>query len=88
MTDRKNICKTLSEVKPVKKISKNLQSFLDKSPVKEEVRHSRKLQDFAYEYYNPFRLKEDNLLQRNCHNQLSHPGLSHAKQLCQESLIQ
>ena len=50
MTDRKNICKTLSEVKPVKNISKNLQSFLEKSPVKEEVRHSRKLQDFAYEY--------------------------------------
>ena len=26
--------------------------------------------------------------QRNCQNQLSHPGLSHIEQECQESLIQ
>ena len=33
-------------------------------------------------------IKEDNLSQRNCQNQLSHPGLSHTEQECQESLIQ
>ena len=32
--------------------------------------------------------KEDNLSKRNCQNQLSHPGLSHTGQECQESLIQ
>ena len=37
---------------------------------------------------HPFELKEDNLSQRNCQNQLSHPGLSHTEQECQESLIQ
>ena len=42
----------------------------------------------AYEHQNPFRLKEDNLSLRNCQNQLSHPGLSHTEQECQESLIQ
>ena len=69
--------KTLSEVKPVENISKNLQSFLEKSPMQKEVLPSHKLRDHAYEYYNPFRLKEDNLSQRNCQNQFSHPGLSH-----------
>ena len=33
-------------------------------------------------------LKEDNPSQRNCQNQLSHPGLSHIEQECQESLMQ
>ena len=61
MINRGEKNKTLSEVKPVENISKNLQSFL---------------------------LKEDNLSQRNCQNQLSHPGLSHTEQECQESLIQ
>ena len=42
--------KTLSEVKPVKNISKNLQSFLDISPLLKEVLPSDKLQDHAYEY--------------------------------------
>ena len=37
---------------------------------------------------HPFELKEDNLSQRNCQNQLSHPGLSHTEQEHQESLIQ
>ena len=41
-----------------------------------------------HEYQNPFRLKEDNLSRRNCQNQLSHSGLSHTEQECQESLIQ
>ena len=31
---------------------------------------------------------EDNLSQRNCQNQLSHPGLSYTEQECQETLIQ
>ena len=42
--------KTLSEVKPVENISKNLQSFLEISPVQKEVLISHKLQDHAYEY--------------------------------------
>ena len=41
--------KTLSEVKPVKNINKNLQSFLEISPVQKEVLLSHKLQDHAYE---------------------------------------
>ena len=77
-----------SEVKPVENISKNLQSFLEISPVQKEVLLSHILRDHAYEYWNLFRLKEDNLSQRNCQNQLSHPGLPHTEQECQESLIQ
>ena len=86
--DRGKRSKTLSEVKPVENINKNLQSFLEISPVQKEVLLSHKLQDHAYEYQNPFELKEDNLSQRNCQNQLSHPGLSHTEQECQESLIE
>ena len=41
--------KTLSEVKPVEKINKNLQSFLEVSPVQKEVVLSQKLRDHAYE---------------------------------------
>ena len=41
--------KTLSEVKPVKNISKNPQSFLEISPVQKDVVLSHKLQDHAYE---------------------------------------
>ena len=37
--------KTLSEVKPVKNISKNLQSFLEISPMQKEVLLSHKLED-------------------------------------------
>ena len=68
--------KTFSEIKPVENIRKNLQSFLEISVVQKEVLPLHKLEDHAYEYYNPFGLKEDNLLQRNCQNQMSHPGLS------------
>ena len=39
-----------SEVKPVKKISNNLQSFLEISHVPKEVLLSLKLQDHAYGY--------------------------------------
>ena len=69
--------KTLTEVKQVENIIKNLQSVLEISPVLKEDLPSHKLRDHAYEYRNPFRLQEDNLSQRNCQNQLSHPGLSH-----------
>ena len=86
MIDRGKRSKTLSEVKPVENINKNLQSFLEISPVQKEVLLSHKLQDHAYEYQNPFKLKEDNLSERNCQNQLSHPGLSHTEQEFQESL--
>ena len=88
MIDRGKRSKTLSEVKPVKNINKNLQSFLEISPMQKEVLLSHKRQDHAYGYQNPFKLKEYNLSQRNCQNQLSHPGLPHTEQECQESLIQ
>ena len=39
--------KTLSEVKPVE--NKNLQSFLEISPIEKEVLPSHKLPDHAYE---------------------------------------
>ena len=41
--------KTLNELKPVENINKNLQSFLEISPVQKEVLLSYKLQDHAYE---------------------------------------
>ena len=78
----------MSEVKPVENINKNLQGFLEMSLVQNEVHLSYKLRDHAHEYYNPFGLEEDNLSQKNCQSQLSHPGLSHTEQECQESLIQ
>ena len=80
MIDRGKRIKTLSEVKPVENIDKNLQSFPEIRSVQKEVLLSHKLRDDAYEHYNPFGLKEDNLSQRNCQNQLSHTGLSHTKQ--------
>ena len=42
--------KTLSEVKPATNINKNLQSFLEISPMQKEVLLSHKLLDHAYEY--------------------------------------
>ena len=41
--------KTLSEVKPVKNISKNLQSFLEIRPMQKEVLLLHKLQGHAYD---------------------------------------
>ena len=41
--------KALSEVKLVENVNKNLQSFLDISPVEKEVLLSHKLQDHACE---------------------------------------
>ena len=46
---RGKINKTLSEVKLVKNISKNPQSFLEISPMEKEVLVSHKLKDHAYE---------------------------------------
>ena len=80
--------KTLSEVKPVKNIIKNLESFLEINPVQKEVLHSDKLWDLAYEHKNPFGSKEDNLSQENCQDELRHPGFPHTEQECPESLIQ
>ena len=88
MIDRGKTSKTLSEVKPVENINKNLQSFPEINPMQKEVLLSHKPPDHAYEYQNPFKSKEDNLSQRNVQNQLSHPGLSHTEQECHESLIQ
>ena len=78
----------MSEVKPVENIPKNLQSFLEIGLVQKKVLLSHKLQYHAYEYQNPFELKEDNPSQRNCQNQLGHPSLSHIEQECKKSLIQ
>ena len=86
--DREKRSKTLSEVKPIENMSKNLQSLLEISPVQKEVLFSHKLQDHAHEKYNLFRLNEDNPSQRNCQYQLSHRSLLHIEQEWQESLIQ
>ena len=43
--DREKRSKTLNEVKPVKNISKNLQSLLEISPMQKEVLPSHKLED-------------------------------------------
>ena len=88
MIDKGKRSKTLSKVKPVENINKNLQSFPEMNPMQKEVLLSHKLGDHTYEYQNPFELKGDNLVQRNCQNQLSHPGFSHTEQECQESLTQ
>ena len=47
--DRRKTSNTLSELKPVENINKNLQSFLEISPVQREVL-SHKLLDHVYEY--------------------------------------
>ena len=78
--------KTLSELKTVKNISKNLHSFQETCPEQKKVLSQHKLQDHAY-VVESFRLKEVTP-QRNCQNQLSHQGLPHIEQECQDSLIQ
>ena len=50
VVDRWEKSKTMSEVKPVEKRSKNLQSFLEICPMQKEVLTSHKLRDHAYEY--------------------------------------
>ena len=49
MINRRKTSKTLNEVKLVKIIIKNLQGFLEISPMQKEVLLSHKLQDHAYE---------------------------------------
>ena len=68
MINRGTGSKTLSEVKLVENISKNLENFLKISPMEKEVLPSHKLRDHAYEYQNPFGLKEDKFSQRNFQN--------------------
>ena len=46
--DRGKGIMTLSDVKPVGSISKNLQSFLEINPVQKDVLPLHKLQDHAY----------------------------------------
>ena len=48
--NRRKRSKTMSEVKPVENISKNLQTFLEISPMQKKVLRSHKLQGYAYEY--------------------------------------
>ena len=50
MTDRGKEIKALSEIKPVKNISKNLRVFLEISPEQKEVLPAHKLRDHVYEY--------------------------------------
>ena len=47
--DRGKRSKALSEVKLVENMSKNLQSFLERSPVQKEIFLSNNLQDHGYE---------------------------------------
>ena len=49
VSDREKTSKTLSEVKLVKNLCGNLQSFLEISPIQKEVLLSHKLQDHTYE---------------------------------------
>ena len=49
MIGRGKRIKTLNDVKPVGNINKNLQSFLEISPMQQKVLPSHKLQDHAYE---------------------------------------
>ena len=65
-----------------------MHSFQEMHHMQREVLPSHKLQEHAYEYQNPFRLKEDNQSQRDCQHQLIHPSLSHVDEECQEGLIQ
>ena len=48
--DRGKRSKVPSEVKQVENVSKNLQNFLEISPVQKEDLPSHKLRDHAYEY--------------------------------------
>ena len=63
--DRGKRSNTLSEVRPVENISKNLQSFLQICLVQKKVLPSHKLPDHVCECQNPLRLKEDNPSQIN-----------------------
>ena len=47
--NKRKISKTLNELKLVKNINKNSESFLEVSPVQKQVTPSHKLQDHVYE---------------------------------------
>ena len=47
--NKRKISKTLNELKLVKNINKNSESFLEVSPVQKQVPPSHKLQDHVYE---------------------------------------
>ena len=79
--------KTLSEIKPVENLGKNPQGFLEISHMQKEVLHINcEIMPMRTRIF--FGLKEVNLSQRNCHNQLCHPFLSQIEQECQQSFIQ
>ena len=63
--NRRKRIKTPNEVKPVDNKNKNLQQFLNISPVQKEVPPSHKLHDHAYKQQNPSGLKEDSPSQRS-----------------------
>ena len=88
MIDREKRGKTLSEVNPVENISKNLKSFLDPSRMQKEVLLSHETARPCIWVVESFQIKGDNPSQKNCQNELSHPGLSHTEQERQENLIQ
>ena len=44
----------MNQVKPVKNISKNRQSFLEISSMQKKILHSHKLQDHAHEQQDTF----------------------------------
>ena len=58
--DRGKRSKTWNKVKPVEIINKNQKSFLEISPVQNEVLRSHKPQHSTYGKQNPFGLKKDN----------------------------
>ena len=93
MINREKRSKALSEVKLVKnkKKKESAEFSRDQSfqvPCKRKSFLHINCETNAYGYYNPFRLKGDNISQRNRQSQLNHAGLCHIEQECQESLIQ
>ena len=56
----RKLCETLNEVTPVENIKKNSLSFHWTRYWPKEVPPSNKVQDYAYQEQNPFKLREDN----------------------------
>ena len=77
--DRGKRSKTLSEVKPVENISRNLQSFLEMSPVQKGKSFSNINCKTMHEYQNPFGLKKDNLTEKLPESNESSRSVSHSK---------
>ena len=76
--DKGKRSKTLSEVKQVENISKNLQNFLEIIPCKRK----------PFLHINCETMHTSTRTLSDYQRQLSHPGLSRIKQECQEGLIQ